>query len=646
MGWKQVALLAAGGAAVAAGAATALHVARPWTSSRIRARDITGAYRLVVPELSAGAMGLLRIAYGLLLLRAVTAHIELPSLPFPRDAHRERGALGGVELTHTLASSATAHAIIQVGTIVSIVLFTVGALTRIAIVAAAVGLALHVVIYLTALGAHAYGLPLLVLILLVVVPWGHGFSVDETVRRLRGKTARPATHTSRAYGLALWLPGFALGVALAAAAYAKLHVSGTEWITGGAVQYHWVEDGVNAPVDWGLWIAAHKELAVVMSLGAVALEGLFFLNVFFRGERWRLVFGGALLSLLLGLWLFQNIFWFFWWALLAFFIPWQSVFEKLHQGVGELTVFLDGQCPLCRRTGRAIHGLDWLDKVGFADANDAARVAAEAGASVGEALEQMLVVDASRRVHRGLDAYVRLARALPVTWPLVPLLALPPVRSIGERLYARIAARRTRTHCDAACATDPHAASLPARATCPPRPAMSPVAGGLVALLVVLFIALQIRTSAEAVEHEPFLSNYPMYSWTWESREQFDAARDLKFTSYRFVRADGAEITDEAAKEQLVSITQGLLDPYNDTPTGLKTKMQTLEDPRAVRIIISRRAFDWDAGDYYWKARNVEIGTIRPTTAEWYPAAGFERVRVQRPPDPGHEPYPASGRQQ
>jgi hypothetical protein len=175
---------------------------------------------------------------------------------------------------------------------------------------------------------------------------------------------------------------------------------------------------------------------------------------------------------------------------------------------------------------------------------------------------------------------------------------------------------------------------------------MSHVAGGLVALLVVVFIALQIRTSAEAVEHEPFLSNYPMYSWTWESRAEFDAGRALKFTSYRFVRPDGAEITDRNTKNQLVSITQGLLDPQNDTPAGLKTNMQELEDPRAVRIIISRLAFDWDAGDYYWKARNAEIGTIQPAAAEWYPAASFERLRVERPPDPVHAPYPASGRQQ
>ena len=65
---------------------------------------------------------------------------------------------------------------------------------------------------------------------------------------------------------------------------------------------------------------------------------------------------------------------------------------------------------------------------------------------------------ASGRVHAGFDAYRALAWRLPLGWPLLPTLYLPPVPWVGRRLYGRIAATRHR----ATCARPGGAATLPA----------------------------------------------------------------------------------------------------------------------------------------------------------------------------------------
>ena len=68
--------------------------------------------------------------------------------------------------------------------------------------------------------AHDFALPIRTLWLLILVPWGAGFSVDELCRRYFFR--RFNTEPSRLYGLATWIPMLMLGLAYAAAAYAKL----------------------------------------------------------------------------------------------------------------------------------------------------------------------------------------------------------------------------------------------------------------------------------------------------------------------------------------------------------------------------------------------------------------------------------------
>ena len=109
-----------------------------------------------------------------------------------------------------------------------------------------------------------------------------------------------------------------------AAAVSKFMESGVGWITTGAAKYHFLVDAHDAPTDWGLWVASHPTAAVLVSLGAVVLEGSFILHAF--SHRWpaRLIFGGCALLLLTGFWVFQGVFWHPWWVLMLVFVPWDT----------------------------------------------------------------------------------------------------------------------------------------------------------------------------------------------------------------------------------------------------------------------------------------------------------------------------------
>ena len=133
---------------------------------------------------------------------------------------------------------------------------------------------------------------------------------------------RQPVRVATEYGLAVWIPGFAMGVAFLAAAFAKLDSSGLAWITGGAARYHFVTDAGQARVDWGLDVAANLWLAQLASFGAVTIEVLFILNILVSGWAMRLLFGIAAAGLLAGFLLFQGVFWPMWWVLLLAFLPW------------------------------------------------------------------------------------------------------------------------------------------------------------------------------------------------------------------------------------------------------------------------------------------------------------------------------------
>lgn len=268
-----------------------------------------------VPRITAYSLGVFRavLGSGLLLILLVAD----PIIAVPLDLQQAYSPLADMGWVHGLAASETGTRMLQVIGCVSALLFALGIWARPSFFVLVTVLLTHVTMLLLRRGVHDWDLPIVTLLALLVVPWGDA----PPVFRLRSYSGE----TSRAYGFAVWLPGLTIGLAYAAAAYAKMQTSGFEWITSGAVRYHFVDDGQNAPIDLGLWIATQPDVAVVLSALAVLVEAVFIIVIFVSGWRARAAFGLVGACLMSGFYLFQGVHWWPWLILYAAFLPWNRI---------------------------------------------------------------------------------------------------------------------------------------------------------------------------------------------------------------------------------------------------------------------------------------------------------------------------------
>ncbi len=113
-----------------------------------------------------------------------------------------------------------------------------------------------------------------------------------------------------------------------------------------------------------------------------------------------------------------------------------------------LVVLIDGGCPMCRRTARALHAVDWLNRLTFADGTDAStRNRWAPGLDEAAVLQEMFVVQPSGTRDPGYEGYLQIAKVVPLLWPLRLIGPLPGVRQAWAAAYRWIAARRQRHGC-------------------------------------------------------------------------------------------------------------------------------------------------------------------------------------------------------
>ena len=107
-------------------------------------------------------------------------------------------------------------------------------------------------------------------------------------------------------------------------------------------------------------------------------------------------------------------------------------------------VLYDGQCPFCRKSVELLRRLDWLGRLTYVDARGPSRLPPGASLDPARLLEEMHVLTPERRVYHGFAALRWLAWRLPLLWALAPLLYIPGVPALGQRLYLWVARNRFR----------------------------------------------------------------------------------------------------------------------------------------------------------------------------------------------------------
>jgi predicted DCC family thiol-disulfide oxidoreductase YuxK len=108
-------------------------------------------------------------------------------------------------------------------------------------------------------------------------------------------------------------------------------------------------------------------------------------------------------------------------------------------------VLYDGHCAFCRKSVDLLRRLDWLGRLAYADARDPAGVPAGVALDPDRLLEEMHVLTADgHRIYHGFGALRWLAWRLPLLWPVAPLLYVPGVPALGQRLYLWVARNRFR----------------------------------------------------------------------------------------------------------------------------------------------------------------------------------------------------------
>lgn len=175
---------------------------------------------------------------------------------------------------------------------------------------------------------HVDGLMVILMGILGLSRCGDAWSLDNLIKRHRQKTVLNPTPDAR-YRWPIKAAQLALASVFFAAGIAKIRNGGLEWITSDTFAWTLTKAqytlGSRAPVtDWGLWVAHQRWLCLMAASGAIFVETLYPLALFWRRSRWFFIPATVLMligfRLLIGPWfgtfILAHLFWIPWtrWA--------------------------------------------------------------------------------------------------------------------------------------------------------------------------------------------------------------------------------------------------------------------------------------------------------------------------------------------
>jgi predicted DCC family thiol-disulfide oxidoreductase YuxK len=221
---------------------------------------------------------------------------------------------------------------------------------------------------------------------------------------------------------------FQLSVVYAFSALAKLNAS---YLSGSVMASYLRSDGPLAiSQQWRSF-----ELMLVLSVVAVLAEALLAIGLWMPKWRRNAFVVGLTLHVVILLTFYPPL------PFLAFGILTLALYVQfLDATPASRLVIWDRSCDFCASSVGWARRLDWLGALAFAG-NDEADVLAQHRIQR-EAADEAMHVAGPAGISVGFDAVRRIAEVLPLSFLWAPLLGLPPVRFVGDRVYRSVARRR------------------------------------------------------------------------------------------------------------------------------------------------------------------------------------------------------------
>ncbi|MDX1953231.1 MAG: HTTM domain-containing protein [Verrucomicrobiota bacterium] len=107
-----------------------------------------------------------------------------------------------------------------------------------------------------------------------------------------------------------------------------------------------------------------------------------------------------------------------------------------------LPVFYDGKCSFCRQSIAVVRALDIFHRLRFIDMHSPEASLEFPDLDLERGAQEMMVRTHSGQWFGGFLAFRKLAKYLPLAWPILPFLHLPLATRIGTRAYQKVAANR------------------------------------------------------------------------------------------------------------------------------------------------------------------------------------------------------------
>lgn len=264
-------------------------------------------------------------------------------------------------------------------------------------------------------------------VILACSPSSDALSVDAIRGAIRDADHGELRRAERgpAYGFALKTMMLVVGLAYFFPGAWKVSIGWDGWFNGtnlsrlilGALYGH-------EPSMFQRWMLGQPTLLFLGTVATIVFELGFVFAILFRRIRPFAALGGLGFHNAIGLLMsipFGSL-----QICYVIFFDWQAMLAR--RRVSALTLRYDAHCVLCRRAIGVLTSFDWLDLLDPVPNPGAVDFQAD---------------DTEGNVYIGYDGYVQIARRVPMLWIIRPLLNTAPVRSMGERIYHRVATSRT-----------------------------------------------------------------------------------------------------------------------------------------------------------------------------------------------------------